>query len=163
MTILLLALVLVFAGGLLAVLTCRRPRLSTGTALAGLLAGSVLGFAPAIQVLARGETLALSVPWSIPLGSFSLALDPLSAWFLLPILVLSCLAGIYGASYLQSWNGRKNLGACWFFFNTLVVSMALVLLARNGVLFLFIGGILVPAQMVLLPMFTMEMKVIPAC
>ena len=32
--------------------------------------------------------------------------------------------------------GRKNLGVSWFFFNLLTASMLLVVVARNGVLFL---------------------------
>ena len=130
------ALCAILAGGFLAILTQRRERLSTGLALAGLLAGSVLGLAPAVGVLVRGESLLLRIPWSMPMGSLSLGMDRISAFFILPVLVLSSLAGVYGASYLTAWRGRKSLGACWFFFNTLVASMVLVFVARNGVLFL---------------------------
>jgi hydrogenase-4 component B len=136
MTALLVALGLILAGGVLAALTQRHQRLSTGMALAGLLAGSALGLIPAVGVLVRGESLALRVPWSMPMGSFSLGLDQISAFFILPVLTLSALAGVYGASYLKAWSGKKNLGACWFFFNALIASMVLVFVARNGVLFL---------------------------
>ncbi|RPJ41470.1 MAG: oxidoreductase, partial [Candidatus Latescibacterota bacterium] len=136
MTAFLAAIGLIFLGGSLSLLTHSRKRLSTITALVGLLAGSVVGLVPAVAVLARGESLLLRAPWSVPMGSLSLGLDPISALFVLPVLVLSPLAGVYGASYLEVWRGGKNLGACWFFFNTLVASMALVLTARNGVLFL---------------------------
>ncbi len=136
MTLLLASLCIILAGGVLAALIHRNERLSTGMALTGLLAGSILGLFSAIGVLVRGESLALRIPWSMPLGSFSVGVDAISAFFILPVLALSALAGIYGASYLKAWSGKKNLGACWFFFNALVASMVLVFVARNGVLFL---------------------------
>jgi formate hydrogenlyase subunit 3/multisubunit Na+/H+ antiporter MnhD subunit len=136
MILLLLALCLFLTGGFLAALTHRRERPSTGIALGGLLLGSLAGLEPVIHVLRYHESLSMRLSWSVPMGSFSLGCDSLSAFFLLPVLILSSLAGIYGASYLHTWSGRKNLGACWFFFNALVASMVLVLVARNGVLFL---------------------------
>jgi formate hydrogenlyase subunit 3/multisubunit Na+/H+ antiporter MnhD subunit len=60
----------------------------------------------------------------------------LSAWFLIPILVLSALAAIYGTEYLASFARKKHLGPTWLFFNLLVASMTVVVLARNAVLFL---------------------------
>ncbi len=83
-----------------------------------------------------GATDASQRPWEVPYGSFSVALDPLSAWFVVPILGLSGLAAIYGAGYLDAYRGKKSLGAPWFFFNVLVASMVMVVVARNGVLFL---------------------------
>ena len=46
------------------------------------------------------------------------------------------MAAIYGADYLEAYRGRKALAPPWFFFNLLVASMVVVILARNGVLFL---------------------------
>jgi formate hydrogenlyase subunit 3/multisubunit Na+/H+ antiporter MnhD subunit len=63
-------------------------------------------------------------------------LDPLSAFFLLPALVLAGLAAIYGSHYMQAFADRRSLGAPTFFFNLLIASMLLVLIARNGLLFL---------------------------
>ncbi|HAL92879.1 MAG TPA: oxidoreductase [Verrucomicrobia bacterium] len=75
------------------------------------------------------------VPWSMPSGSFSVGLDPLSAFFLIPMFLLSGLAAVYSIGYFKPWAGR-NPGRFWFFYNLLIASMALVLTARNGVLFL---------------------------
>ncbi|MBI3795347.1 MAG: hydrogenase, partial [Deltaproteobacteria bacterium] len=50
--------------------------------------------------------------------------------------LLSALAAIYGGTYLLAYREEKSLGAPWFFFTLLVASMVLVVIARNGVLFL---------------------------
>ena len=74
--------------------------------------------------------------WDVPYGSLFLELDPLSGFFLIPVFVLCALAAVYGADYLEAYRGRKALAPPWFFFNLLVASMVVVILARNGVLFL---------------------------
>lgn len=146
MTALLAAVGAMLAGGLLALLARRRERLSSGVALTGLLAGAALGLGPALGVLTGGEPLRLRAEWSLPVGSFSLGLDPISAFFLLPLLGLSFLAGVYGAAYLRAWSGRKNLGACWCFYNALAAAMVVVLLARDGVLFLIAWDVMALAS-----------------
>src|SRR5208282_490863 len=78
----------------------------------------------------------LHFPWPVPYGEFFIEIDPLTAWFLLPTLLLSALCAIYGVGYLRSWQGRRSLGPVWFFYGLLVLGMVLVLLARNAVLFL---------------------------
>jgi formate hydrogenlyase subunit 3/multisubunit Na+/H+ antiporter MnhD subunit len=71
----------------------------------------------------------------MPFGSFFVQIDPLSAVFLIPILVLSAIAAIYGVGYLWAYRGKKNLGVSWFFYNLLLLGMVLVVVAKNGILF----------------------------
>jgi formate hydrogenlyase subunit 3/multisubunit Na+/H+ antiporter MnhD subunit len=136
MDVLLTAVVLLTVSGLLALIAGPLPRLSTGLGSGGAVAGCALGLLPALGAVIGGSTETIELPWNVPYGSFSVALDPLSAWFIVPILGLAGLAAIYGAEYLGAHRGRKSLGPAWFFFNVLVASMVLVCVARNGVLFL---------------------------
>lgn len=134
MTLLLLAVGFIAGTGLLALFVQRR--LSSLIAAGGVVIGSVIGFVPAMQVLVGGPVQSLRCGWGIPFGEFFVELDALSAWFILPILFLSALASVYGAGYLEGYRERKSIGAAWFFYNLLVSSMVLVVLARNAVLFL---------------------------
>ncbi len=61
---------------------------------------------------------------------------PLSAFFLLPVVVLSALAAVYGGNYLLAYRGRKSLGSSWFFFSLFVLGMIMVVIARTALLFL---------------------------
>lgn len=101
----------------------------------GAVAACIAGLATAIAALANRADVSLTLPWSMPYGAFHLGLDPLSAFFLIPTFLLSGLAAIYAIGYFKPWNGR-NPGRFWFFYNVLIASMAIVLTARNGVLFL---------------------------
>lgn len=129
MFLLLLAVGILVVSGLAALW---RPRLGVG----GVVAGCVIGLIPSMRVLFGGPVESLRLAWNVPYGAFFVELDALSAFFLIPIFGLSALTAIYGDEYLAAWRGKKSLGASWFFFNLLVASMAMVVLARNAVLFL---------------------------
>ena len=102
----------------------------------GTIVGCLCGIVPAVRVVLGAPSQSLRWAWDVPYGSFFLGLDPLSGFFLIPVFVLCALAAIYGADYLEAYRGRKSLAPPWFFFNLLVASMVVVILARNGVLFL---------------------------
>jgi formate hydrogenlyase subunit 3/multisubunit Na+/H+ antiporter MnhD subunit len=82
----------------------------------------------------------LRLPWSVPLGSLSFAVDPLSTWFLLPLLPLTAVCAAYGAASMGTGHGdpasERSQGAAWLFFDLLVASLLVVLTARNAILFL---------------------------
>lgn len=134
--LILVAVLLMAAGGLAALLTHRFPRVSAVCGAGGAVAGCLLGLVQPLRVIARGAAESWTRPWSVPFGWFSIEIDLLSACFLVPVLVLSALAAIYGHEYLASWRGRRSLGGSWLFFNALVGGMIVVLIARNAVLFL---------------------------
>jgi formate hydrogenlyase subunit 3/multisubunit Na+/H+ antiporter MnhD subunit len=125
--------VLVLSG--LAAWALRGRKAGTWTGVCGALAGCAAGFAGSLPVLLGAPTESLRLPWHLPLAGLNLAVDPLSAFFLLPTFALSGLAALYGAGYLHVEPGRRP-GAPWLAFNLLVASMALVIAARNGILFL---------------------------
>jgi hydrogenase-4 component B len=99
-------------------------------------AGSGLGLAGVALHLVNDDAPAISWPWSIPGGSFSVALDGLSALFLVLVFLISGAGAVYGLGYwLQSEkmeNGRKLRA----FYGLLAAGMALLLVARSSVLFL---------------------------
>ncbi len=137
MTLLLAALALLLGGGIIVLATSRPHRDWSWLAAGVVVVAAIVGGIPAVQVLAGGTVSTLHWPWAVPFGQFALGLDPLSAWFLLPTLLLSALAAIYGAGYGKSGAEPRSLGPVWFFYCLLVLSMVLVVLARNAILFLF--------------------------
>jgi hydrogenase-4 component B len=131
----LVALAIVLAGGV-ASLAANRSQMAASLAGAiGVVLGCGVVLVQSLKVLISGEAVSLHAAWPLPLASANMEIDPLSAVFTAAIAVVTMLAAIYGAQYLQT-PGRKNLGVSWFFFNLLAASMLLVVVARNGVLFL---------------------------
>jgi len=131
-----IALLLLLCGGAAAWLLHRREVLARRLAAAGVIAAGVLGLVPAVGMLASGESLFFEQAASIPALSFSLMIDPLAAFFLLIIFLISALAALYGAGYLQGEGSAAARGRSFFFFNLLVLGMALVAAAANGMLFI---------------------------
>ena len=99
----------------------------------GVLVGSVLGLIPSIQVLANGMPLAQNLGAPIPSLNISLGVDPLSAFFLIAIFVLSGVIALYSLGYLK---GQAALLSSLPFFPLLVAAMAAVVIARDGFFFL---------------------------
>ncbi len=98
--------------------------------------GAILSLPPAIGVLRTGKAAVFSHPWSVPFGTFSVAVDPLSALFIILISVGCLLSAVYGMGYLEDSPNDRHPGSPWCFFNLLFASMLLVTSARNGVLFI---------------------------
>jgi len=130
------AIGLLLLSGLGALFINRFPRKTSLIGAGGAVVACAAGLFPVVRIFFDGQVQSVSFPLSIPYGSFSVELDSLSAFFLLPIFILSSLAAVYGTEYLRSWHGKKPVGVSWFFFNLLVASMVLVIISRNAVLFL---------------------------
>ncbi|HTP58237.1 MAG TPA: proton-conducting transporter membrane subunit, partial [Spirochaetia bacterium] len=127
--------------GLVALLSAARTRLSHALGAAGAAGASLLGFSITVLQLVTGQGGTFSAPWNTSIGaSFSIGLDALSGFFLLPIYGLSAVCAVFGFGYLRGHGDNavenQSAGSSWFFFCILAASMALVVLARNAVLFL---------------------------
>lgn len=114
----------------------RMPRAATALGAGGAVAGCLMALGPTYRVLLGETPEALNFAWDASHGMFRVGIDPLSAFFLLPILTLSALAAVYGAGYLLAYRREKLLGPPWFLFNGFVAAMVLVVIARSAVLFL---------------------------
>ncbi|MCX5794982.1 MAG: proton-conducting transporter membrane subunit [Elusimicrobia bacterium] len=132
----LLAAGLLVLGGAAALVSAKNARWASLFGSGGAILGACVGLIPACAALAGRPVQPLRLAWGLPIGSFALALDPLSAFFVVAILGLCALAALYGAEYLQPYALRRPLGACWFFFDLLAASMLMVVVARDSVLFL---------------------------
>jgi len=99
----------------------------------GALLACLCGLAGAGSHLLAGGAETFSLPWSLPGGAFSLHLDGLAAFFLLPLFVVGLAGALYGAEYM----GKEKPGLHWAWYNLLLLSMSLVVTAANGLLFLF--------------------------
>ena len=147
MTWMLFALAFLALGAVVTLLINHHDPIVSWLGAGSVVVAAVLGSIPAVQVMADSSLVErFRMPWPIPMGEFFIEIDPLTAWFLLPTLLLSALSAIYGVGYLRRWQGRRGLGPVWSFYCLLVLSMTLVLLARNGMLFLFAWEVMAVAS-----------------
>jgi hydrogenase-4 component B len=111
----------------------------SGQRLAAALAvlGSALGLGGVGWFWATGESQPIVLAWSVAGAEFSVAVDGLSAVFLAPIFLVSLLGNVYGLRYWRQTEHAENGRKVRLFYGALTAGMALLVVARNGVLFLF--------------------------
>lgn len=119
-----------------AVVAGRNQDSAQALGVGGAVAGCVIGLIGSAGILLSGGAETFNVAWTAPFGSFSLCIDPLGAFFLTILFTVSLPAAVYGAGYMRHHAGVGHPGFHWLFFNVLIVSMGLILTARNGALFL---------------------------
>ena len=136
MSLVLAAIVVLLVTGGAAIVASRWPKVALSIGAGGAVVAAALALNPALRALRGQDAPSLSFPWAVPGGELAVGLDPLSGFFLVPLLVVGAVCAVYGASYLRSYEARRSLGPPVFFFNVTLASMLLVLIARHALLFL---------------------------
>ena len=81
LTLFLSAVSLLLATGLAALFSRKGPQIAVG----GCVIAGILGLIPVLASLFTSAAFTLRTGWNVPFGAFSLEIDPLSAFFLLPV------------------------------------------------------------------------------
>jgi hydrogenase-4 component B len=149
MNFLLTGLFILLLSGFATFFTGKSGRAAAYAAIIGTLTCLVLSSGICLDCLINGKSFEFSYPLTLPFANFAIGVDPLSAFFLLPLLFLSSLCAIYGSEYMKRPSGRHDSGISWFFFCLLVTGMTLVVIARNGVLFLIAWELMVLSSFIL--------------
>ena len=130
-----LALILIGAGGIQALLTFRLFGLMKATAVLVIIAGCSLGvYDAALRLLQQAAPVEVSWEW-LHLFSLSFTIDSVSAFFLVPVFIVSGVATLYSFQYMPDDKRAVGTAGNYFFFALLVISMALVSCAANLVTF----------------------------
>ncbi|NOX25079.1 MAG: hydrogenase [Deltaproteobacteria bacterium] len=130
----LFSLILILAGGVLPLLLKANFKLMKSAAILLIGCGCLLGLYGALNLLYRPE--AVSAAWPL-LHTFTLSLkiDRLSAFFLLPVFIVSPLAALYSYNYLENPALSLRVAVNYFFYALLTAAMALVACADNIITF----------------------------
>lgn len=136
-TLLLLGAVLLAAlSGLPALLKLLSPVPAQRLSVFLIAVATILGLGAALSSLLSGNSTSYLVALSLPFGPHILALDPLSALFVIPILLVACSCSIYSLGYWPADHHPRTTRKITFFFGLLVAALLWVLVARSTGLFL---------------------------
>ena len=132
----LLGLVIAAASGIPGLFLSRLT--NTGQSVTTVLAvlGSVFGLGGVGVYWATGDSQPIVRAWAIPGAEFHVAMDGLSALFLVPIFLVSMLGSIYGLGYWRQTEHPQNGRKLRLFYGLLPAGMALLVIARNSILFM---------------------------
>lgn len=73
----------------------------------------------------------------IPLFSFNIRIDNLSAYFILGLSIVVFCVSLYSVAYLSHYKGKRNMGLFNFLYAIFILSMILVFTSGNALFFLF--------------------------
>ena len=115
---------------------CFIPSLSWGQRIAAALSAlaAAAGIPSAIIFLLSRTTVVWELAWGLPFGPARISLDPLSAFFLLPVFLIAACGAIYAVAYRPATTGYDRFFT--FLYALLPGSMTFVLLAGDAILFL---------------------------
>jgi hydrogenase-4 component B len=133
LTLLVMSIVVLALSGLPALVWRIRASEQVSTLL--VILGTAGGLIAAITTLASGHTSIATTLWQLPNALLALRLDPLSAAFLLPILILGALTSVYGLGYWPA-HERPSAGRVRMFMGLLLAGMTTVVVAAHAMLFL---------------------------
>jgi hydrogenase-4 component B len=102
--------------------------------------GSGLGLAGIGWFWATGDSQPIVRPWLVAgtdfHAEFSVAVDGLSAIFLAPIFLIALFGNVYGLDYWRQTEHPQNGRKLRLFYGTMTAGMALLVIARDSILFL---------------------------
>ena len=136
MNLLLAAIALLMSGALMSLIAGRRQNLAYAIALTAIIGAALLIVGAALPILLHPATRIASHNWLVPGATFALSVDPLAAFFLLPIAILPPLAAIYAGAYLKDDGKSRNLAPHWALYALLMASLIMVVMAANVLLFI---------------------------
>ena len=97
---------------------------------------TLLGLGGAISTLLSGCSNSYILDISLPFGPHILTLDPLSALFVIPILLVACSCSIYSLGYWPADKHPRTIRKISLFFGLMVAALLWVLMSRSAGLFL---------------------------
>ncbi|MBP1728098.1 MAG: dehydrogenase (quinone) [Deltaproteobacteria bacterium] len=103
---------------------------------------ALAGLPAALALLFAHSTSTFVLAWNLPFGSCELAIDPLSAFFLLPIFLVAAAGSLFSLGYWPAADHRATERGLTFFYGLLASSMAILVMARNGVFFLMVWEVM---------------------
>jgi hydrogenase-4 component B len=134
-SLIILAIILSAASGLPALVLPRRGSWAQRVSVGILALACGLGLAGAGMGLFETSSTTLILPWP-SVGDSLIGLDPLSAFFLVPIFLVGGLASIYSLGYWPQAKNPRTTRRLLFFYGLLVAGMALLVIARQALAFL---------------------------
>ncbi|MDT8389787.1 MAG: proton-conducting transporter membrane subunit [Lentisphaeria bacterium] len=132
----LLATALAAVSGLPGLFIARRSSAGQRISIVMMACAAVLGVGAALAGLRSGPTVALVFPWPAWGEQATVAVDALSAFFLVPVFAMGGLGAVYGWGYWRQESHIANGRKLRLFWGLTIAGMATLVVARDGLTFL---------------------------
>jgi hydrogenase-4 component B len=120
----------------------RKPGHGQIIAATGTILAAMAGVPASLKLLFSHTTTTYALEWSLPFGPCELVIDPISAFFLLPVFLVAAAGSLFAVGYWPAAEHRATERGLTFFYGLLASSMAILLTARNGVFFIMVWEVM---------------------
>ncbi len=120
----------------------RKPGTGQNIAATVSILAALIGVPAALQLLFSNTTTTYQLLWNLPFGLCELVIDPLSAFFLIPVFLVSAAGSVFALGYWPAAEHRATERGLTFFYGLLSSSIAVLLTARNDVFFIMVWEIM---------------------
>ena len=97
-------------------------------------AGAITGLAAAGNILLRGgSSETLEMAWSMPLGEMLFRFDPLAAFFLIPVLLVTFCISLYACGYCTTSPENRGEALLTFYLGLIAADILMLLLSASSV------------------------------
>lgn len=128
-------IIILFLSGIISSVFTNKTKITVISILTAI--SAVFTLVPAIDVLRNGEHLVTSLNFNSIFGVVNFVIDPLAAFFIIVISVMSLVSVIYSKGYLKPYIEKgKNINSHLIFLPALIASMMLVVTCQNALMFL---------------------------
>jgi hydrogenase-4 component B len=100
-----------------------------------MVAGALFGIVGAGLAIAR-PSAGIDLGWPVPGGRFAIRIDGISALFVIQIFLISALGSVYGLGYWRQVEHPRDGRKLRLFYGIMTAGMALLVCARNTMLFM---------------------------
>jgi len=112
------------------------PKLGQRLATVAMVVAATEGIIGAFIALLYRQHITYQIAWPFPFGPAEYGVDPLTAFFALPILIVAVCCSIYALDYWPALHNPSTIHKLTFFFGLLVSSMLFVIMSRSAGMFL---------------------------
>jgi hydrogenase-4 component B len=105
------------------------------TATVLMVLGALCGIAGAVLAIAN-PSAGIDLGWPVPGGRFAIRIDGISAPFIVQIFLISALGSVYGLGYWKQAEHPRDGRKLRLFYGLITAGMALLVCARNTMLFM---------------------------
>jgi len=130
-----IGIIILFLSGFVAMLFDNRFKVGVVSLLTTF--ASIMCLIPAVQVLFGGARFTRIFNFNSIFGAVNFVIDPLAAFFIIVISIMSLMSVIYSKGYLQPYiNKGKSISSHLVFLPALIASMLAVVTCQNALMFL---------------------------
>lgn len=128
-------IIILFLSGVIASVFSKKFKIAVLSILTSI--ASILALLPAIKVLKNGGSFIKAFNFNTVFDTVNFVIDPLSAFFIAVISIMSLVTVIYSKGYLKPYIEKgKNINSHLIFLPVLIASMMLVVTCQNALMFL---------------------------